>query len=197
MKCPKCGYNSFEYHDSCKKCANDLQGYKDTFGIKPIVLPAEVRAVMAASLMTEETNSSVQEEEAATDMFSFDLPEDEFESTAASAVNDDPFDFGDEPAGPEVTEQQGFGEFSFDDEPKSPQDKADEDAFESLLESTSVKNDSQAPAAQDATAGSPGEFDLENFSWDDTPAATATDETKKTDDDFNSLFGDLDDTTKK
>ncbi|HEY3307878.1 MAG TPA: hypothetical protein VGJ93_05445 [Desulfuromonadaceae bacterium] len=204
MKCPKCGYNSFEYHDSCKKCSNDLQGYKETFGIKSIVLPAEVRSVMAASLMAEETSAPPQEEEvqAATDMFSFDLPDDELEPTAADANSDNPFDFGDESAGSEGNEQQGFGEFSFDDEQKSPQTKAEEDAFESLLESTSMENDdsaaaSQASAAPAATAGSPGEFDLDNFSWDDTPTAVAADGATKTDDDFNSLFGELDDANKK
>ena len=34
MKCPKCGYNSFEFHDVCKKCAHDLTSYKDIHGLK-------------------------------------------------------------------------------------------------------------------------------------------------------------------
>ena len=40
MKCPKCGYNSFEIHDTCKKCANDLTSYKNIHGLKSIVLRA-------------------------------------------------------------------------------------------------------------------------------------------------------------
>lgn len=40
MKCPKCGYNSFEYLDSCKKCNTDLISFKMTHGIKPTILPA-------------------------------------------------------------------------------------------------------------------------------------------------------------
>lgn len=40
MKCPKCGYNSFEYLDSCKKCNTDLTSFKLNHGIKPTILPA-------------------------------------------------------------------------------------------------------------------------------------------------------------
>ena len=154
MKCPKCGYNSFEYHDACKKCANDLSGYKVTYGLKEIVLPQEARASMAAALMAETAASS-------------QVPE-----AAAEAAPD---------------------MFSFDDEQKSAQAqaKAEEDAFADLLESSSQETPAPAPAAS-----SPGEFDLNNFSWDDTPAAPAAAETKP-EDDFNSLFGDLDDTPKK
>jgi len=192
MKCPKCGYNSFEYHDACKKCANDLSGYKVTYGLKEIVLPQEARASMAAALMAETAASSQVPEaaaEAATDMFSFDLPDEETAAVAATAGKD-PFDFGDEPA---ASETQGFGQFSFDDEQKSAQAqaKAEEDAFADLLESSSQETPAPAPAPS-----GPGEFDLNNFSWDDTPAAPAAAETKP-EDDFNSLFGDLDDTPKK
>lgn len=42
MKCPKCGYNSFEYLDSCKKCGNDLSTFKEAHGIRPIVIPPVV-----------------------------------------------------------------------------------------------------------------------------------------------------------
>lgn len=38
MKCPKCGYVSFEYLDTCKKCQHDLTMFKEErgiFAIKP------------------------------------------------------------------------------------------------------------------------------------------------------------------
>ena len=194
MKCPKCGYNSFEYHDTCNKCAHELTGYKATFGLKAIVLPQEARNSMAAAFMSEAVVNTQAEEvvaETNTDMFSFDLPEEDT-SAAETTANDNPFDFGDEPA---ADEPQGFGEFSFDDEQKSAQAKAEEDAFADLLESTSQEGDAEVAPAP-AAGNSPGEFDLNNFSWDDTPAAPAAAETKP-EDDFNSLFGDLDDITKK
>ncbi len=39
MKCPKCGYNSFDYLDSCKKCGKDLIDFKQRFGIKSVLFP--------------------------------------------------------------------------------------------------------------------------------------------------------------
>lgn len=39
MKCPKCGYNSFEYLDNCKKCNHELSGFKASHGIRAVVLP--------------------------------------------------------------------------------------------------------------------------------------------------------------
>jgi len=183
MKCPKCGYNSFEFHDSCKKCASDLTGYKETYGIKPIVLPLEARMSMAESLMAENALSDNRPEVSneQDDMFSFDLPEDE----ASRSRADDPFNFDDEPS-------QAGGQFSFDEGQQSAQAKAEEDAFADLLESTS-QNDTPAAAA----AGGAGESDLSSFSWDDTPDATATSGAKPAEDDFNSLFGDLDEPAKK
>ncbi len=78
MKCPKCGYNSFEIHDTCKKCANDLTSYKDIHGLKSIVLPLETRTVMAEKLMAEQAQDApAAAVDAPADMFSFDLPEEE------------------------------------------------------------------------------------------------------------------------
>src|SRR5512133_226076 len=187
MKCPKCGYNSFEFHDSCKKCNNDLTGYKETYGINPIVLPAEARTSMAAALMAETALNepapvaSVEEG----DMFSFDLPAEE----AAPAIPDDPFNFDDEPAAP----SKKGGAFSFADGQSA---QGEEDAFADLLESTSQEDKAptrQAPAA----AASAGEADLSNFSWDDTPTPAPGQPAKAPEDDFNSLFGKTDEPAKK
>ncbi len=193
MKCPKCGYNSFEYHDACKKCSNDLTNYKETFGLKTIVLPSEARTAMAEAMSaaTPEADLASEPAETATDIFSFDLPDDEAPG-ATAAGNDNPFNFDEEPAEVQPT---SLGDFSFDEEQKSPQAKAEEDAFADLLEST-AHDDSAAIGKPSSAKSGPGEFDLENFSWDDTPAATNSAE-KKSDDDFNSLFGDMDETTKK
>ena len=48
MKCPKCNYNSFEYLDSCKKCNNDLAAFKQSHGIRAIVIPLHSRTAGAA-----------------------------------------------------------------------------------------------------------------------------------------------------
>jgi hypothetical protein len=187
MKCPKCGYNSFEIHDTCKKCANDLTGYKNTHGLKSVVLPLEARTGMAEKLLAESSHDvQAVAADVPTDMFSFDVPD-----TAGSSPSpqDDPFNFGDEPATPAL----GGGEFSFGDDQKSAQAKAEEEAFASLLESSS-----QAPkpgAAAGAAAEDAGD-DLSNFSWDDTPEAAPAGGAKSSDD-FNDLFGDTDEDAKK
>ena len=191
MKCPKCGYNSFEFHDSCKKCANDLTGYKNTYGFKPIVLPPEARTSMAEALMAEAAlnNQSPETSDAPVDMFSFDVPEE----VATDAGSDDPFNFDDEPATPSQT----GGVFSFDDGQQSAQAKAEEDAFADLLESTSQEDTAPLSPASVVASGSTAESDLNNFSWDDTPVTASGETAKPAEDDFNSLFGDLDEPAKK
>jgi hypothetical protein len=34
MKCPKCGYNSFEHLSECKKCGQDLADHKAKFNLR-------------------------------------------------------------------------------------------------------------------------------------------------------------------
>ena len=185
MKCPKCGYNSFESHDVCIKCSGDLSAYKLAYGITPIVLPLEVREKMAEEFRaaSAETGQHAENIETHEDMFAFDLPEETV--SAATTFNDDPFNFDDEPL------QAGQG-----------QAKAEEDPFADLLESTSQTNNDPfgaPPAAAKSVAPTPtpDEFDLENFSWDDTPATTPGGGEKDAADDFDSLFGDTNESTKK
>lgn len=42
MRCPKCGYNSFDHLDSCKKCGKNLVEFKQTYGIKSVLFPGEM-----------------------------------------------------------------------------------------------------------------------------------------------------------
>jgi predicted nucleic acid-binding Zn-ribbon protein len=187
MKCPKCGFNSFEYYDSCKKCSSDLTGYKQTYSITSMVLPFEAKEKLAADFRSAESTADQVSDtvEAHDDIFSFDLP-DEPSSTPAHH-NDNPFNF-DEPS-PNVN--------------PSSSAKSEDDVFADLLESTSQAEDSPfaaakvgsapapAPAAKVADSSSgPGEFDLESFSWDDTPVEAAATDSKEVADDFDSLFGD-------
>ncbi|MCK5825759.1 MAG: RDD family protein [Desulfuromusa sp.] len=41
MRCPKCGYNSFDHLDSCKKCGKDLVEFKQSFGIRSVLFPGQ------------------------------------------------------------------------------------------------------------------------------------------------------------
>lgn len=195
MKCPKCGFNSFEYYDSCKKCLNDLTGYKQSFSIGSVVLPGEARGRLEAEYRKAETptEQSVSVSEAHNDIFSFDLPDKV--ATPPSDSERDPFSF-DEPSS--VTLQ-------------STGDSSD-DVFAGILETTvqaekTVFADTGVfakPASiTDNAADAPsehGELDLESFSWDDLPteaSPTATPDDDISANDFDSLFGETKDTTPK
>lgn len=174
MKCPKCGYTSFESYDSCRKCAADLLGFKEANRITPLVLPASERAALAATMLAEHGQSDAEADN--DDMFSFDLPTNQPEESAASA---DPFSFN--------NSSPTAAPFSFDTPAVAPASPAGDDPFASLLESS--------PAPQQPAAPSTPGLELNSFSWDDTPSPgqSAGNESPRTapDDDFNSLFGEL------
>ena len=46
MKCPKCGYHSFEHLESCKKCGVDLSEHKAKFSIRGFFAPGQVEAAL-------------------------------------------------------------------------------------------------------------------------------------------------------
>lgn len=195
MKCPKCGYNSFEGNDTCKKCSHDLTAHRLAYGLKPVVLQKEVRASMAAALVSEGAPSAVASLQPGpeTDTFSFDLPP---EQPAApppeSPFADDVFSF-DEPPPPAPS--------PFSTTPGGEQAAAAHDPFADLLEPTRVGGGTDTPAEKNGPApGAPetgrGDYDLSDFSWDDTPES-ATADIKKPADDFDNLFGKVDEPAKK
>jgi len=194
MKCPKCGYNSFEIHDTCKKCAYDLTGYKDIHGLKPIVLPQDTRTNMANKLRAEkDLNATDAEVETPVDMFSFAVPESNATEDAGSFLKDDPFDFGDGPAVAPPEED----DFFFGKEQTPAQSQAGEETFAELLESSSHNKSGADSTPQRADAGDQVALDLNDFNWDDTPDPAPGESAKPAEEDFNSLFGDTDDTAKK
>jgi len=183
MKCPKCGYNSFEYNDNCPKCLNDLTGYKATYGIKAMALPLAARMDMARS-MADDIRVDSHPAEAADitpDMFSFDFDD---AGSGTAREESDPFDFDE---GPTDSSLPGLDDLSFGEELQTAQAKAEEDAFASLLETIPQKS-AAAPVGKPAVVNE--EFDLENFSWDDTLDSVDDGKPAKPhEDDFGSLFG--------
>lgn len=190
MKCPKCGFNSFEYYDDCKKCSSDLTGYKQTYSITSMVLPQVAKEKMAAEFLSTETAPEQNAAAAEThdDIFSFDLPDD---SPSVAVQNKDPFDF----INPSSDVNQAAS-------------NSEADAFANLLESTSQSDESpfaspQTPAPSTAAAPSAvstsgaGEFDLESFSWDDAPSDKAAAGSAEGADDFDSLFGETKENNQK
>jgi hypothetical protein len=175
MKCPKCGYNSFEYNDNCPKCLNDLTGYKATYGLQALVLPLMARTEMARSMAADAHVESHPAEDAgaSSDIFSFDFEDDEPGTPAGGgAPAHDPIGFDDKPA---------------DSLAPAP---GEEDVFSNLLETTPQKS-TAGPKGKSAAGAKNDEFDLENFSWDDAPDPAGDGKpAKPREDDFGSLFGD-------
>lgn len=186
MKCPKCGYTSFESYDACRKCSADLTGFKKTYGISALVLPPTLLA--GATVATAAPQTGAVSTVTGNEMFSFDLPGEQTaaQSTAAPMEPVAPFSFDDAPT--------AMPAFSFD----TPSQPAEHDPFASLLETTPEPQ----KAASSPQAATPGSFELSNFSWDDTPVPgqsgiESADTSKTADDDFESLFGDLAEPKKK
>jgi len=204
MKCPKCGYNSFEYHSFCNKCSADFSTYKQTYNITSIVLPPEAREKKTEEFRSASSAEAqpVESVEADEEMFSFDLPGSPAPSSTPSST----------PSSAPSTPSQSYDPFNFDDDlPKAlPQEtKVEAEGLADLLESSnsqaytdpfvSYAATSSAPPVEteSRTSGLLDDFDLENFSWDDTPVPTATSGGQTDTDDFDSIFGETADSTKK
>lgn len=174
MKCPKCAYNSFESNDTCPKCTASLLEIRQLHGLDPVVLPASLRKTMAVSLASSDQSNRDAEGKENNDMFEFDI------------------------SSPQKTTEQDIpaAPLSF---VKSPTAAANADPFAELLESAPQP----VKADVDKTESAPSGLELNSFSWDDTPSEkeTGTESGKDSrsgqeDDDFASLFGDLNDTKK-
>lgn len=173
MKCPKCGFSSFESYDSCRKCATDLTEFKRTHNIIPIILPPALSQEKAAALgiLLQSANDETDE---ASDSFQLDLTGNDGDQQA-------------EPPNP----------FTFTDEPQAAAD----DPFASLMGGN--QPDRQQPAMQ-ADADDNQGFELNSFSWDDTPAPGQDSDNSgdnsgfsSSNDELSSLFGDLSDPARK
>lgn len=161
MKCPKCGYNSFEFLDNCKKCSSDLVAFKDSLGIRPVILPFMAKAAEApamgfttdSALLEQTVPANISEPIGEDDAFSWDEPLAEESPKqeesipglgmgSAQGEKDDAglFSFGEESA------TDSFGEFSFEEVAKESSQQAAalsavqpsvEESFADLLESNS------------------------------------------------------------
>ncbi|MBI3600564.1 MAG: hypothetical protein HY097_07975 [Nitrospinae bacterium] len=65
MKCPKCGYVSFEYLDTCRKCGRDLSQFKSAMGVAAFT-PGVINVLKYAEGSEEEGETETLTSEAAT-----------------------------------------------------------------------------------------------------------------------------------
>ncbi len=113
MKCPKCGYNSFEFMDTCKKCNGDLVAFKQSCGIRSMFLAtidkpeeAAVPGLDAAVLqpVTQPGQSKDEQEADFGDLFESNIQL----GTATAAVASGPAEAGNAAAG-QAANPGGFG----------------------------------------------------------------------------------------
>lgn len=72
MRCPKCGFHSFDYLDSCKKCGVDLTELKLRFKFQGYVAPAAPATVAEPEAPAADLPEVAEAEDEAID-FGFDV----------------------------------------------------------------------------------------------------------------------------
>ncbi|MDD2336834.1 MAG: hypothetical protein PHD01_09695 [Geobacteraceae bacterium] len=181
MKCPKCGYNSFEFLDACKKCGAELGSFKKTHRISTVIrravavpkadaLPASPPIMTPAPVQGENLNASfdlgfpdtppagVKDEEFTGFAFSDDtVPPAQDSTPAAGEEFEDDFAFG-EPA--EDESKPGSWDIQFDETGSGMED------YERILEPGSIDSISEQPGgnvpkeAEDSGSFGTSDFDF-------------------------------------
>lgn len=179
MRCPKCGYNSFDHLDSCKKCGKDLSEHKQRFGIVSVLFPGQMKPVEQAAAEDESVVDDVVA--AATTVAAAGVATaaaDEFSAVESAAESDEADDFGFDFMGDSEEEE----DLSFDE--LFEEASADEDVEETLPspEKEAAAGDDFAfdLDGEDATAEETGLED--DFGFDPTDAASEDSESLDADD---------------
>jgi len=174
MKCPKCGYHSFDYLDRCKKCDNDLSSFKSKFNLRSLIFP-HLAVPDAAAPETEEDISESPSPAA---------------PVAAAATTDFGFDFMDESSTPSAPKPEPFESPEMEEIPvEASQDEvpAEDDTFSWDEEPPAVELGT-GPETEEETEM--GDGPTEDFDWgEDTspeplPEEEALEETAENDDTF-------------
>jgi len=102
MKCPKCGFTSFDFLESCKKCGADLQVHKSKFGLRSMIFPGFQSEEATPTLLDEIGDDSLESGAAGESIdFGFDFmseADDSAEEPAFDADSEFDSDFGDDSA---------------------------------------------------------------------------------------------------
>lgn len=171
MKCPKCGYNSFDHLDSCKKCGKDLIEHKQRFGIVSVLFPGQMKPVDEAAVAeeAEEESATVEAVVAA--------------ATATMVASSEAAEAPAEPISESSSEGDDFG-FDFMGESEEEEDLSFDELFEEASADEDVDESLTAPEEEPAAAedGGAGEFSFDLD--DDEPADEAAAAISDLDDDF-------------
>jgi len=84
MKCPKCGYHSFEHLDSCKKCGLGLIDHKEKYNLRGFVAIEEAAPAASPATVDEEKIGTFDTTDNETIDFGFDFLDEEEEQSGAT-----------------------------------------------------------------------------------------------------------------
>ncbi len=84
MKCPKCGYHSFDHLDSCKKCNHDLVEHKAKFNLRGFFSPGQAALTATESVIDEADEALEESSDGAVD-FGFDFLDEEDQAVGTSS----------------------------------------------------------------------------------------------------------------
>lgn len=179
MKCPKCGFTSFEIYDNCRKCSADLVTFKQKHKIIPMVMPEAILDKMASNMGLAATISGAGD---GGYTFTFETPGAGTTIETADVI-------------PDIANSMIIESTTLE---SSLEPAAVYDPFAELM----GKASQQAEPVQTKTDTDQG-FELNSFSFDDlqnqdSPWESSSDKpSDSSDDNFKSLFGGLDETDNK
>jgi len=158
MKCPKCGFTSFDFLENCKKCGGDLQDHKSKFGLRSLIFPGFQSTEPAPSLIDE--NSEEFTDAAGTDSgdFGFDFMSDDEQPAEEEGLGGD----GELADSPVDTEDSAV----FADDPFSTDAEDDEDGVWSPEEDTAVTPEKTAEVAAEELLEVEEVVDFDNWESD-------------------------------
>ncbi len=84
MKCPKCGYNSFDHLDSCKKCGQGLIEHKEKFNLRGFFSPGKL-AKTEPEFVVQERDEQEEPSDDNTIDFGFDFLDEEEDQSGKAA----------------------------------------------------------------------------------------------------------------
>ncbi len=151
MRCPKCGYNSFDHLDSCKKCGKDLVEFKQSFGIKSVLFPGQMSSGGGAEEAELDNTSADAAVAAVTGVAAATAT-----AAAVNAAGDEPLAAG--------ADGDDFG-FDFMGDSTEDDDLSFDELFEEAPEDEDIEETIEGPteaaaAEADAESGDEFSFDL-------------------------------------
>ena len=77
MKCPKCGYHSFEHLDSCRKCGQGLSEHKEKFKLRGFATVGDAAPATTQAAIDDESMTALDTADNEPIDFGFDFLDEE------------------------------------------------------------------------------------------------------------------------